>query len=289
VRRSGLFSRLVSDGNTDLVERDSEGNLHFNSSFRNIRDVRAALERLRELGYGQQVDEESELVGRIFESVFEHKRFTGRSGTFYGYEGLGCIYWHMVSKLLLAVQECCLAADARGDEAFEELARWYYDVRSGLGFNKAPEVYGAFPTDPYSHTPGFEGARQPGMTGQVKEEIITRLGELGLSVRDGRVSFNPVMLRRSEFLSSPDTFDYYDVAGKLRTLALEENTLVFTYCQVPIVYRISEERRLTLALSDGTTRNLEGLVLARSSSDEIFRRSGQIARIDVSLTPGLGN
>jgi hypothetical protein len=287
VERSELFSRLVSDGNTDLVEEDIEGNLHFNSSFQNIRDVRAVLERLRHLGYGHQVDEESELVSEIFESVFDHKRFTGRSGTFYGYEGLGSIYWHMVSKLLLAVQECCLAAHARADEAFGELARWYYDVRSGLGFNKKPEVYGAFPTDPYSHTPGFAGARQPGMTGQVKEEIITRLGELGLSVQDGRVSFDPALLRRGEFLSAPEVFEYYDVAGKSRTLALDENTLVFTYCQVPIVYRISEERKLTLALSDGTTRDLEGLVLDESASDEIFGRSGRIVRVDVSLTPGL--
>ncbi|UCG77118.1 MAG: hypothetical protein JSV95_08085 [Gemmatimonadota bacterium] len=285
--RSELFKKLVSDANTDLVEKDVEGNLHFNSLFRNIRDVHAALERLRNLGYGDLVDAESELVSQVFESVFEHRRFTGRSGTFYGYEGLGCIYWHMVSKLLLAVQECCLAADARGDDGFGELARWYYDVRSGLGFNKAPDLYGAFPTDPYSHTPGFAGARQPGMTGQVKEEIITRLGELGLSVQDGRVCFNPVLLRRSEFLSSPETFDYYDVAGRLQTLALEEETLVFTYCQVPIVFRISEERKLTLALSDGTSRILEGLVLDESSSREIFRRSGRIVRLDVSLTPGL--
>ena len=30
--------------------------------------------------------------------------FTGRSGSFFAYEGLGSIYWHMVSKLLLAVR-----------------------------------------------------------------------------------------------------------------------------------------------------------------------------------------
>ncbi len=160
-------------------------------------------------------------------------------------------------------------------------------MRAGLGFNKPPEVYGAFPTDPYSHTPGFAGARQPGMTGQVKEEIITRLGELGLSVRDGRVSFSPVLLRRSEFSSKPRAFEYYDVAGTLQTLALEEQTLVFTYCQVPIVYRISEERKLTLCLSDGTVQNLEGLVLDKAASHEIFRRSGKIMRIEVSLMPGL--
>ena len=284
---SELLRRLVEDGNTDLVEQDVEGNLHFNGAFRNIRDVGAALERLREMGYAQLVDRESQLVGGFFESVFEHQKFTGRSGTFYGYEGLGCIYWHMVSKLLLAVQETCLAADAGDDEAFAELAERYYDVRAGIGFNKPPEVYGAFPTDPYSHTPGFAGARQPGMTGQVKEEILTRLGELGLSVKNGRVSFSPVLLRQSEFLRQPDAFEYYDVDGKLQTLELEEQTLVFTYCQVPIVYRISAERKLSLTLADGTTTDLEGLVLDKESSREIFQRSGRIARVDVSLTPRL--
>jgi hypothetical protein len=287
--RSELLKKLVAADNTDLVEQDVDGNLHFNGLFRNIRDVRAALEQLRDLGYAHLVDKESELVGELFESVFEHKRFTGRSGTFYGYEGLGCIYWHMVSKLLLAAQETCLAAEAHNDEAFGELAERYYDVRAGLGFNKTPEVYGAFPTDPYSHTPGFGGARQPGMTGQVKEEIITRLGELGLSVRDGQVNFSPVLLRRCEFLSDPEAFQYYDVAGRLQTLKLEEQTLAFTYCQVPIVYRVSAEPKLTLHLSDGTTRSLEGLTLDQASSREIFRRSGKIVRVEASLTPGLDN
>ena len=41
----------------------------------------------------------------LYERVFDHQSFTGRSGSFFKYEGLGCIYWHMVSKLLLAVQE----------------------------------------------------------------------------------------------------------------------------------------------------------------------------------------
>jgi hypothetical protein len=54
----------------------------------------------------------------------------------------------------------------------------YYDIRQGLGFKKPPAGFGAFATDPYSHTPAGRGSRQPGMTGQVKEEILTRLGEL---------------------------------------------------------------------------------------------------------------
>ena len=63
--------------------------------------------------------------------------------------------------------------------------------------------------------------------------------------------------------------------------------LGFTYCQVPIVYRRAAEPQVTLHLADGAVRQSDGLVLDPASSSEIFRRSGTIARVDVSLTPGL--
>ncbi len=281
--RSHLFSTLVADGNTDLVEMDVDGQLHFNSLFKNVRDVDATLDELEHRGYRRLVDEERGLVREIFESVFDHTSFTGRSGAFYGYEGLGCIYWHMVSKLQLAVQECCLAAADDGDDAFEELAMRYDDIRAGLGFNKTPQEYGAFPTDAYSHTPGFAGARQPGMTGQVKEQLITRLGELGLFVRDGRIVFDPVLLRGSELLSSPEVFEYTNLDGQRQRIELDSGTLVFTYCRVPIVYRLAQCDTIIVRHLDGTTRELDGTVLDRNTSHEIFTRSGNVVRIDVHL------
>ena len=126
-----------------------------------------------------------------YEAVFHHAAFTGRSGTMYAFEGLGCIYWHMVAKLLLAVQENVQRAD-REDRPValqRELAGMYYRIRAGIGYEKSVAEYGAFPTDPYSHTPPDGGARQPGMTGQVKEEILTRRGELGVRIRGGEVRF----------------------------------------------------------------------------------------------------
>ena len=48
---------------------------------------------------------EKNQIFKIYESVFKHREFTGRSGTMFSYEGIGSIYWHMNSKLLLAVQE----------------------------------------------------------------------------------------------------------------------------------------------------------------------------------------
>ena len=113
----------------------------------------------------------------IYEKTFCHNEFTGRANTFYKYEGLGSIYWHMVSKLLLAVQEVYLNAEKQSatKKELKKLKDFYYDIKSGIGTDKQPDQYGAFPTDPYSHTPFFAGAQQPGMTGQVKEDIILKI------------------------------------------------------------------------------------------------------------------
>ena len=43
---------------------------------------------------------ERDQVTNLFVELFEHHLFTGRSGGMYAYEGIGSIYWHMVSKLL---------------------------------------------------------------------------------------------------------------------------------------------------------------------------------------------
>ena len=114
----------------------------------------------------------------------------------------------MVSKLLLAVQENCLTAvnNNESEVIIGKLLDHYYEINAGIGVHKSPELYGAFPTDPYSHTPAGKGAQQPGMTGQVKEDILSRFGELGVFVKEGKLFFNPRLLRENEFLKDPSSF-----------------------------------------------------------------------------------
>ena len=240
-------------------------------------------------GYADEVAAERTFVLDLFEAMFDHRSYTGRSGTFYGYEGLGSIYWHMVSKLLLAVNETYFWAVERGtsDEVLAELAEIYYDIRAGIGSHKNPAVYGAFPTDPYSHTPGNAGAQQPGMTGQVKEDILARWGELGVTVDDGQIVFHPVLLRKAEFLTEPTTFAYFDVTGEPNSLALEGDSLAFTYCQVPVVYRLSDTPSITITDVDGTTTAQEGLALDAATSAMLFERLGKVAKLEVALMPHL--
>jgi len=204
----------------------------------------------------------------------------------YGYEGLGCIYWHMVAKLLLAVQEICLRADREDSPADvrDDLADMYVRIRAGLGFEKTVAEYGAFPMDPYSHTPSGGGAKQPGMTGQVKEIILTRLGELGLRVEGGAVRFDTGLLDPGEFLAHPAEFEYFDLEGEGRSFALPAGSLAYTCCQVPVVYeRVDGEAGIRVVYADGSSTEQAGDRLDARTSRDLFSRSGRIVRIEVGI------
>ncbi len=213
-----------------ILKQDCDGGIHFDARFRNANELPDELKDL-------------------YEQVFNHHAFTGRSGTFYKYEGLGCIYWHMVSKLLLAVGEV-IARDGN-----ERLKKHYIAIREGIGSHKQPAEYGAFPFDAYSHTPSMAGAQQPGMTGQVKEDIISRFFELGVSVHDGQITFCPTMLTDADFKD-----------GELR----------FSYCGTEIIYSKKSKDRFA-------QREKTGLTLSKEQSAHIFARDGQIKQLIIEL------
>jgi hypothetical protein len=285
VAGSQLLKALVADGNTKIIEQDIRGRYHFNGNFRNANDLRKALEALSDTKYADLAASGTSEVLQIFEEVFNHKAFTGRSGTFFAYEGLGSIYWHMVSKLALAAQECCMQAirEKESDALTAKLLKHYYEITEGLGVHKSPTLYGAFPTDPYSHTPAHKGAQQPGMTGQVKEDILCRIGELGIEVREGRVVFDPSMLRQDEFLTEAQVFEYIDVHAQRKKLELEAGSLCFSYCQIPVVYRKGEHDLLEVVLDDGERLTSEKLELDHEISRQVFERSGRITCIIAKL------
>ncbi|MBQ3673856.1 MAG: hypothetical protein II928_05230 [Paludibacteraceae bacterium] len=217
-----------------VLKQDCDGGIHFDAQYRNANELPDELKDL-------------------YEQVFNHHAFTGRSGTFYKYEGLGCIYWHMVSKLLLAVGENMKqnALSLENGPTLARIRQHYDSIREGIGSHKQPSEYGAFPFDPYSHTPTMAGVQQPGMTGQVKEDIISRWFELGVSVQNGQITFRPIMLTEKDFKD-----------GELR----------FTYCGTEIVY----------------SRKLKGesqkpYILSKEQSEHIFARDGKIKQLIIEV------
>jgi hypothetical protein len=163
------------------------------------------------------------------------------------------------------------------------LRKFYYEMKDGIGVEKTPDNYGAFPTDPYSHTPSFSGVQQPGMTGQVKEDVISRFGELGVIVANGEICFNPGIVDINEFLTSKDSFEYYDVNENKLSIDLRLYSLAFTYCQVPVVFIKSSANKIVIYNNDNNTIEVNSLKLNQQISEDIFNRTGNITKIEVFL------
>ena len=192
----------------------------------------------------------------------------------------------MVSILHLASQEVCLKSIRNNDDTavVSALVSHYQEIGNGIGIHKSPAVYGAFPTDPYSHTPMHRGAQQPGMTGQVKEDILTRIGELGVMMTDGKLGFQPTLLHRNEFLLEENEVNFVTVDGAEKKIQLEKGSLAFSVCQVPVIYNIAASNQMEIQYNNGTSKTFDSLELEANESQKIFGRKGEISLIKIHLT-----
>jgi hypothetical protein len=280
-----VLAQMLAAADESIVMHDVKGHYRFNPSIKNNGELIIQLNKIS-ANYPILDKKAQSDIAALYEKVFNHQSFTGRSGGMFGFEGLGSVYWHMVSKLLLALKEnfyAAVAADAT-PALVQRLGSLYYRVRGGIGFNKSPSEYGAFPCDPYSHTPKHAGAQQPGMTGQVKEEILSRFGELGIHVLQGEVEFKPKLLRSREFLVDEKSFRFLDVDNVWQEMMIPKSGIGFTWCQVPIVYQLSDEKpELTLTLSAGKQVKFDELTLAGEYTDALFNRTGLIKKIHITL------
>ena len=284
INKSTLLTLLVKNENHQIIVKDINGKYHFNGLFHNATCLISELENLPSQ-YNKLVKEERESILEIFEAVFDHKSFTGRSGTFYGYEGLGSIYWHMVSKLLLASAEVTQRSiNNKSDPKITgRLFDHYFEINEGIGVNKSPELYGAFPTDPYSHTPRGRGVQQPGMTGQVKEDVISRFYELGFYVNDGKIIFEPTVLRKNEFIDEEKSFKFVNLDNEITYMDLGKNSLAYTICQVPIIYNLSDNESIKIIFHDNSEINIKNHELDLQNSQNIFNRTNLIKAVHVRV------
>lgn len=275
VKRSVILETELKNGSKKFIERDVLGQYRFNGQYRNAVEIMNAISKT-----GLYAPLDVLAVGEVFTDLFDHHSFTGRSGTFYKYEGLGSIYWHMVSKLVLAAQENHhLALLQNQPEDAEKLAKHFHELKVGIGAEKSPVEYGAFPTDAYSHTPGFAGVQQPGMTGQVKEDFISRFGELGVNVSNGEILFDPRLLSKTEFLEKATSWELPH-----RTLKLKENQLGFTICSVPIIYERNNHKAVSVYYVNGDKYTFDNTMkLNKEISQSLFSRDGRIKKIIVTL------
>jgi hypothetical protein len=78
---------------------------------------------------------------------------------------------------------------------------------------------------------------------------------------------------------------YVDVDGNWQTITVPTDGLAFTWCQVPIVYKLDDNAptSLTVVAADGEQRVFEQLALPAEESSEVFRRSGRIRQLTITF------
>lgn len=270
VNRNRLFKEFLGRGDQRIINADLKGKFHFNASFNNVGFLHQALVQLQTEGVYEIDDQDIQDIEDIYEHIFDHQSFTGRSGTFYKYEGLGSIYWHMVSKLLLSIAENIHLAEQLpvDKEKIKMLEHYFEAVKEGIGAHKSPAEYGSFPFDAYSHTPIMAGVQQPGMTGQVKEDIITRFFELGLQVKNGCLHIEPKRIPIHELI-------------KQETLS-NCPYLCFTYCGVEFRYQKNTPHGVELHDAKGQVFKSADYKLSEIQTKELFLRTNSITKIVVN-------
>jgi len=275
---SAAVQRLLGADGAGIVRAGSDGTVRFAPAMRDRRHLASALERAAAARPGLLEEGDAADLQALYEATFDHDAFPGRSMSFFGYEGLGSVYWHMVSKLILAAQDQVWSAP---DELRAPLVRAYEDLRAGLGTHRSPADYGAFPSDPYSHTPMGGGARQPGLTGQVKEDFLSRMAESGLHVEGGHIRFRRGLAHLVvEGAAEDSTLRYLDARGAPAELPVPAGAAAITFCGVPVVLRRGDGPRATATLHSGEVQKAHNGVLDAATSASILARGGRVARID---------
>jgi hypothetical protein len=280
VEQIAALQEMIKNANKKVIYKDAKGNYRFASNLKNSNYLKEILSSL-----GISKNDIRDILA-LYEDTFQHRFFTGRSGTFFGYEGLGCIYWHMVSKLKLAIAEnlARVKKENASTAIQQSLKQKYYEVKKGIGAHKSPEDYGAFPMEPYSHTPGRGGVKQPGMTGQVKEDILSRMLELGLSIENGAIKISPELLREEEFLKEERIFSWIDLSGNWQNMTIPTGSFVFTFAQIPFLIKKSDRNNIEWKTINGESNRIEDtLTIPKSTSDKLFRRDGEIKEVIISL------
>jgi hypothetical protein len=121
------------------------------------------------------------------------------------------------------------------------------------------------------------------MTGMVKEEILTRQAELGLTIEDGYIIFNPLLVDHAEFLTVPSTFTFTNVMGNKQDVELVPGSIAYSLCQTPIILQAGGQAEIQVNFADGRVQIIPGHRLNQTISRHVFQRDGAVQKLIVKI------
>jgi hypothetical protein len=93
------------------------------------------------------------------------------------------------------------------------------------------------------------------------------------------------LLHKKEFLSQENEVTFLTVDGATNTIKLEKDSLAFTICQVPVIYKMDVSNQIEIQYANGSNEVLKSIVLDTETTKKIVQRTGEISLIKVHLIP----
>mgnify|MGYP004176103235 FL=1 len=111
------------------------------------------------------------------------------------------------------------------------------------------------------------------MTGQVKEELLTRRMELGVRFIQGEIYFKPILMRGDE---------WPEQSQENHMLQLAAGEVFFQLCSISVIYAKGPLPKIEVHTAEGVTE-ISGAKLPKNWSSHLFARDGVIQSLRVTL------
>jgi rRNA maturation protein Rpf1 len=70
---------------------------------------------------------------------------------------------------------------------------------------------------------------------------------------------------------------------KDKSIELQAKSLCFTYCQIPIIYKISNQKSIEIIYNNTTSLKFDVLIMDNKTSKQVFKRTNEINQIVVHV------
>ena len=87
----------------------------------------------------------------------------------------------------------------------------------------------------------------------------------------------------AEFLQKETKATFILADGSLKNIVLEPDSLAFTVCQVPVIYKIATSNKIEVYYANGKHDAFHTLELNDETSRKIYQRSGEIIHVKVFI------
>ena len=109
------------------------------------------------------------------------------------------------------------------------------------------------------------------------------MGNWAYLYQNGKLMFNPRLLRKEEFLKKQRHSHILNINKDIEEIELEKGSICFTYCQIPIIYKLAGKDGMKVIIMIIQFLNMTDLNLDLETSKKVFERTGEIKQIIVSI------